>query len=441
MKNNAFVYKEILSDNLTPILCFAAIGGNGSCILESAGQEGEHEQSLIGIHPIATFQATGTLIEITSEDTKRSFQGDPYKALEEFAQGRKAFGFISYHAASLKEKLPDRHPSTGIPDFFFHLYQTVIVFDHDQKKILFSHEGTEEELETILSKCYSPSYTLRSKSFENTNPIDFESNLDREAFAAKVRLAQEHIRAGDIFQVVLSRTFETDVKAPPFEIYRSIRQISPAPYLFFFQEEAFSILGASPELLISVKEGTIESMPIAGTCSKEQDPQKLLQDPKECAEHIMLVDLARNDVGAVAQTGSVCVSEYQKVHTFSHVHHIVSKVQGKLHKHLSPLDALKCSLPAGTLSGAPKIRAMEIIDDLETQQRGLYGGAIVSINEQGDLKSCIAIRMAVIQKGRATVQAGAGIVFDSDPDQEALETEAKARGILEAIQCAEGGLI
>ena len=433
-----FIQKEIPNDDLTPILCFRAIGGNGCCILESDAKEGENENSLIGICPFATFKAKGRSIEITFRGKTEFLEGDPYEALKDFSKNRKAFGFISYNTAGLKETLPDRHPSKGLPDFFFHLYQTVILFDHDRKIIRFTHEGTEEALESIIHQCYSFS---ELKPFKTPKNLPIHADLSREKFAELVEKAKNHIMNGEIFQIVLSRTFQIEVHAHPFEIYRAIRQVTPAPYLFFFEEEEFSIAGASPELLISIKDGTIKSMPIAGTSLKEIPLTVLLEDPKECAEHVMLVDLARNDVGAVSTIGSVRVTDFKKVQSFSHLNHIVSKVEGKLKESLHPLDALKVSLPAGTLSGAPKIRAMEIIDALESSRRELYGGAIVSMDEKGNLTSCIAIRMAIIRNGKAEVQTGAGIVLDSNGEKEALETELKAQGILEALELAEGGVL
>ena len=429
--------KQIQNDDLTPILCFRAVGGPGCCILESAYEKNEGKTSLIGISPFATFKATGRVIEIDKNGSKIAFEGDPYDALKSFSKDRKSFGFISYNAVRLKEKLPDRHPPTGLPDFFFHLYQTVIVFEHEQQKITFTHEGTEEELNAIIEKCYAPPIL---KPFKSPTKVDIRPDLNNKEFGQLVERAKEYIKAGDIFQVVLSRTFQAKVKASPFEIYRALRQTSPAPYMFYFEERDFAIAGASPELLISVKDGMIESMPIAGTSPKGSCVESLLAEPKECAEHVMLVDLARNDVGAVATVGSVRVADYKKIHTFSHVNHIVSRVVGQLRPSLEPLDAFKASFPAGTLSGAPKIRAMEIIDELEHKGRGLYGGAIVTINENGDLTSCIAIRMAFIRDGQANVQVGAGIVLDSVGEKEAMETEYKARGVLEALDLAEGSM-
>ena len=425
------IRKEIPNDDLTPIHCFKTVGGVGCCILEFG------KSSLVGIAPFATYRATGRSIEIEVHGKKRVLEGDPYEVLKDFIKERQAFGFICYDAVRLKELLPDRHPSIGIPDLFFHLYQTVITFDHDHHKIIYTHEGTQEELDAILAQCYE---STRLKPFKNPKKLDIQASLSSKEYAALVETAKEYIKAGDLFQVVLSRTFQSAVQASAFEIYRAIRQTTLAPYLFFFEENDFAIAGGSPELLISVKEGMIESMPIAGTSLKGGHVTDLLEIPKECAEHVMLVDLARNDVGAIATVGSVRVTDYKAIQSFSHVNHIVSRVVGKLKSSLHPLDALKFSLPAGTVSGAPKIRAMEIIDQLENKRRGPYGGAIVAIDENGDLSSCLAIRMALIRNGEVQVQIGAGIVLDSEGEKEALETEYKARGILEAIELAEGGV-
>jgi anthranilate synthase component 1 len=431
------IRQEIPNDGLTPIQVYRALGGLGCCILESAHEQREGKTSLIGIHPIGTFQAFGQRIEIELHGEKSLLEKDPYEALKKFTKGRRAFGFVSYDAVRLKETLPDRHPKNEIPDLFFHLYQTILLFDHDKQKILCSHEGTQEELNTLLQRCFEP---IRIKPFKTPKKISPKPDLNKEEFAGLVEKAKEYIKAGAIFQVVLSRTLHAQVQATPFEIYRALRQTSPSPYHFFFEEKDFAVAGASPELLISIQEGEIESMPIAGTYSKESSAQDLLMDSKECAEHVMLVDLSRNDVGAIALAGSVRVADYKVVKSFSHVNHIVSRVIGKLDASFHPLDALKVSIPAGTLSGAPKIRAMEIIDELENSRRGLYGGAIVAIDESGNLKSCIAIRMAFIQGSHVEVRVGAGIVLDSKAEKEAEETEHKARGVVEALELAQGGV-
>ncbi len=436
MKPN-FIRKETPNDGLTPVSCFKAIGGLGCCMLESAYDGEQGKSSLIGLNPIGTFQVVGRNIEIEFKGERSTFTADPYEALTKFSKDRRAFGFIGYDAVRLKEVLPDRHPSRDVPDFFFHLYQTIIEFDHSRQRLICTHEGTQEELDAILTRCFEPIALQPLKTAKN---IAIEPDLSRETFSALVERAKEYIRAGDIFQVVLSRSFRTQIKASPFDVYRALRQTSPAPFLFFFNEENFAIAGASPELLISAIDGKVESMPIAGTSPKGQPVEALLSDPKECAEHVMLVDLARNDAGVVSVPGSVRVSEFKVVKTFSHVNHIVSRVVGDLSPAFSSLDAFRASFPAGTLSGAPKIRAMEIIDELESSKRHLYGGAVVTIDERGNLKSCIAIRMAFIRGSEVELRVGAGIVLDSDGLVEAQETEHKARGVIEALQLAEGGI-
>lgn len=409
--------KYLAYDSLTPVMLFQAVGG--SCLLESAYEKGEGKTSYIGVGPLNTFQ------------------GNSYEDLKKLALGKRVFGLISYDAIRLKEKIPDRHVKEGIPDLLFHTYKTVFTFYHDQQKLVCTHEGSEEELEELLRKFQDP---ICLKPLKGPKKVDILPDICNEEFVKLVERAQEYIRAGDIFQVVLSRTFQAEIKARPFDVYRALRVTSPAPYHFFFEEEGFAVAGASPELMLSVHEGKIESMPIAGTLPKNKSIQTLLECPKESAEHVMLVDLARNDVGALAKAGSVHVAEYKSVKTFSHVHHIVSRVVGELEEGFHPLDAFKSSFPAGTLSGAPKIRAMEIIDELENSRRNLYGGAVVTIDENGNLLSAIAIRMAIIRGSRVEVRAGAGIVLDSIGQKEAEETEHKARGILEAIQLAEGSV-
>ncbi len=426
------IYQEIQSDDLTPIVCFHALGGEGSCILEC------ETTSIVGISPLRSLIARGTSIHIVSKDHTQHFIQDPYEALSYFAKDHKTFGLVSYDAVRTKEKLPDLHPpKEAIPDFLFHIYQTLFIFDHQKKTLLCIHAGEQSKLNALLQQCYASS---RLKPFKKRSKLAFTPSLSRQEFADLVQTAQDYIKAGDVFQIVLSRTFQTKIRASAFDIYRALRQISPAPYLFFFQEKDFAVAGASPELLISVKDSLIESMPIAGTSAKTAPPSDLLQDPKECAEHVMLIDLARNDVGSIAKVGSVQVPETMKVLSFSHVNHIVSRVTGELKNTLKPLEALKAALPAGTLSGAPKIRAMELIEALETKRRGFYGGAVVSIDEQGNFTSAIAIRMALIQQGVVEIQTGAGIVLDSQGEKEAMETEIKARALFEALELAEGGL-
>jgi anthranilate synthase component 1 len=427
--------KELRYDQLTPVLAYATIGGISSCMMESAYDEGYGTYSFIGINPLATFKAVGNNITITASGKTDSFVGDPHLEAQKFAYGHRVFGFLTYDTVRQKERLPDRHPPKNIPDFLFHIYKTVLRFDHKTQKVLFTHFGDEKELEEIITKVFNP---VPVDHFKDVGEVIVESDISDEEYMRMVKAAQEYIKAGDIFQVVLSRTFNAKIKVKPFDIYRALRSISPTPYLTFFSEEGFSIASASPELLVGVKNGLIESVPIAGTCKKGDDINKLLADPKESAEHVMLVDLARNDVGSMSIPGSVQVAEYRSIKNYSHVSHIVSRVIGTIDPKYTPMEVLKASLPAGTLSGAPKIRAMEIIDELEHSRRGLYGGGLLTIDEEGNLTSAIAIRTAFIQGDRLEVRAGGGIVLDSVPEKEAEETRLKARGVITALEVASG---
>lgn len=432
----ARISKEVRYDQLTPVSVYAAIGGVGACMMESAYDEGYGTYSFIGVNPIATFKASGNTVTMFLKEETQTSQQDPYEALANFAKGHRVFGCISYDSVRLKESLPDRHPrSQKIPDFLFHIYQTVLRFDHKAQKIEFTHFGSESELEQLIQKAFTP---VAISHFQEPVSCELIPDMSDAEFIDKVKLAQEYIKTGDIFQVVLSRTFCGHTQVKPFDLYRALRQLSPTPYLTFIEEAEFSIASASPELLVGVRSGLIESVPIAGTCKKDDDIQKLLDDPKENAEHVMLVDLARNDVGSVALPGTVQVSEYKAVRHYSHVSHLVSRVIGSLDSRYTPLEVLKASLPAGTLSGAPKIRAMQIIDELELSRRGLYGGALLTIDEAGNLTSAIAIRTAYVSEGNIEVRAGAGIVLDSVPEKEAEETMLKARGILSALELATG---
>jgi anthranilate synthase component 1 len=271
----------------------------------------------------------------------------------------------------------------------------------------------------------------------------FSSNLGADGYAAAVERAKEYIRAGDIYQVVPSQRWSAECPVDAFSIYRGLRAINPSPYMYFLDFEDFEIAGASPESLVKVSGQRVEQRPIAGTRpragSTEEDferARELLADEKERAEHVMLVDLGRNDLGRVCEYGSVSVDELMAIETYSHVIHIVSSVSGKLREEVTPMDVLRASLPAGTLSGAPKIRAMQIIDELEPVKRGPYGGAVGYLSYSGELDTCIYIRSALVKDGRVHVQAGAGIVADSEPTYEVRETEAKADAVLEAIRLA-----
>jgi anthranilate synthase component 1 len=332
----------------------------------------------------------------------------------------------------------------------FAFYNALVAFDHVGQRLVLiavaepgsraAFQGAQEILdgfEEDLGWERRPSGTRRAE------PPPAPEKTDGPAYQAAVRRAKEHIAAGDILQVVLSRQHTVDCDAEPFAVYRALRMVNPSPYMYFLKEGEKTTIGASPEMLVRVEGGHVETRPIAGTRPRpggDDDAlaRELLADQKERAEHLMLVDLGRNDLGRVARFGSVQVPELMKVEHYSHVAHIVSSVTGELEESRDALDALAATFPAGTLSGAPKIRAMEIIDELEPVSRGLYGGALGYLDLRGNLDFCIAIRTLTMNRGRATLQAGAGIVADSDPAAEERETEAKAQALLEALRLAGG---
>jgi anthranilate synthase component 1 len=276
--------------------------------------------------------------------------------------------------------------------------------------------------------------------------MPFESNIERDEFLAAVEACKEYIRAGDIFQVVLSQRLRVGSGASPVDIYRALRVINPSPFMFFLRTKDVTLLGSSPEIMVRVEDGEITSRPLAGTRRRGETPEEderleeeLLADPKERAEHVMLVDLARNDVGRVAEYDTVRISDVMTVERYSHVMHIVSNVTGTLRPEFGALDALRVSVPAGTVSGAPKVRAMQIIDEFEPTKRGPYGGAVGYVDYSGNMDTCIALRTMVLAGGHIDVQAGAGIVADSVPEREYEETLSKARALLLAVQIAERG--
>ncbi len=403
-------FREIPYDQFTPITVYFALAGRGSCILESSPKKDRY--SFVGIDPIRSISGKGDYAEALRE-LRKEFPVETDHPLALYTGG--AIGYITYDG-----------------NYFFQIYRSGIAFDHQLGRALLSTLGDEKELDRLMDKLNRPVVLplLRLKMGE------IETDLSDEEYAALVERAKEHLKAGDVYQIVLSRSFQAKIDAEPFQFYRALRKTSPMPFLFFFDLGEMAIAGASPEKIISVQGRIIESMPIAGTRPKEVSPSDLLSDPKEIAEHVMLVDLARNDVGAVCVPGSVQVLEFKAIHEFSHVSHLVSRVVGELAPQFDALDALKASFPAGTLTGAPKVRAMELIDEIEASKRGLYGGAIVALDAKGNLTSCIAIRTAILKDGEMTVRAGAGIVLDSNPMKEAAETRFKANGVLEVAKCS-----
>ena len=398
-------YREIPYDQFTPITAYHALAGEGCCILESS--PGKDRYSFVGIDPMDRISGEGDYSKaIRQFQAKHKFDVDHPLAL--YMGG--PIGFIGYDSS-----------------YFFQIYRSGVAFDHQTGRAILATLGSEEELQKLFDKLAQPVFLPEAEFTMGAVEVD---RTDAE-FVEMVKEAKERLKAGDVYQIVLSRTFKAKLSGSPFQFYRALRRTSQTPFLFFFDLKGFAIAGASPEKIISLHDGHIESTPIAGTCPKGDSIETLLNDLKENAEHVMLVDLARNDVGAVSIPGTVKVTEYKRVHEFSHVSHIVSKVVGKLDPKFDALDAFNASFPAGTLTGAPKKRAMELIRQIEGDDRGLYGGGIVAFDAKGNLTSCIAIRTAVIQEGELSVRAGAGIVLDSDPMKEAEETRHKANTVLE----------
>jgi anthranilate synthase component 1 len=355
----------------------------------------------------------------------------------------------------------------GLPDLAFGFYDRMVIFDHIRKTILvvaLAEITTDEPVESSYRKATAKIDALvaqlsddsrESDSTLSLSDIDTQgvptipvrSNMERHEFEDTVARCQEYIRAGDIFQVVPSQRFEVETKARPFDIYRALRIVNPSPFLFYLPCRGFSLVGSSPEILVRVEDGEMTVRPLAGTRKRGADAaedlaleQELLADPKELAEHIMLIDLGRNDVGRVCDFGSVELSEVMHVERYSHVMHISSNVTGHLAEGKSTFDALRSGLPAGTVSGAPKIRAMEIIDEMEPQKRGPYAGAVGYIDFSGNMDMCIALRTLVLQDGKCYAQAGCGVVYDSVPADEYEETVNKARAMIKAVQIAEDQL-
>jgi anthranilate synthase component 1 len=459
------VFREVPGDLWTPVSAFAALSARSerAFLLESVvGGERIARYSFLGRDPVLTIEAWGRrVVERRGSERReleqpllaalRAHMGPPaaeVPGLPRFTGG--AVGYLSYDAARLFESLPDRHPPADAPLASFSFYRSLVAFDHVLQRIALiadaepgsraAYEAAQVELDGLeeqLRRGAPPRAPARSAA-----PALGLS--DGAAYQASVRAAQEHIARGDIFQVVLSRQASAACDLHPFDVYRALRMVNPSPYMYFLKDGADAVAGASPEMLVRVEGRRAEVRPIAGTRPRGADAvtderlgRELLADAKERAEHVMLVDLGRNDLGRVCGFESVRVPELMAIERYSHVMHIVSSVTGELAPEHDALDALRATFPAGTLTGAPKIRAMEIIDALEPVRRGLYGGALGYVDLRGNLDFCIAIRSFFFRGGRVALQAGAGIVADSDPPAEQRETEAKAEALLAALRLAE----
>ncbi|MCH8917668.1 MAG: anthranilate synthase component I [Proteobacteria bacterium] len=472
------VWTRLVADLETPVSAFLKLahGEPMSFLFESVeGGATRGRYSFIGLKPDLIWRCRGAAAEINrnaiedadaftpeAEETLASLASllaecamDTPPELPPMAAG--LFGYMGYDMVRLIERLPDDNPDTlGVPDGIFLRPTVIAIFDNIEDVVMLitpvwpddrrgaqkAYDAAAVRLGEMVDAFAAPldHALLNPPPGEAPAPVPV-SNTTREAYHAMVRRAKEYILAGDIFQVVPSQRFSVPFTLPPFTLYRSLRRLNPSPFLFFLDFGAFSVVGSSPEILVRLRAGTVTIRPIAGTRPRGADAAEdqrleddLLADPKEIAEHLMLLDLGRNDVGRVSKIGSVHVTEQMKIERYSHVMHIVSNVEGEISDGLSALDALGAGFPAGTVSGAPKVRAMEIIDELECTRRGIYGGSVGYFAANGSMDHCIALRTAVVKDGTIFVQAGGGVVADSDPEAEYQESCNKAQALIRAAE-------
>ena len=472
------VVKELVADLLTPVSAFLRIAEHSdyAFLLESV-EGGEHvgRYSFLGKDPFVMLRASDgkTIVEkagVTTETAESfvavlrrmmaDFSSPFVPELPRFTGG--AVGYLGYDTAAWFEPVTLQNGSAPDPalkdEAGFMIFDTVLAFDHVQHRILIIANARitpDDDLEALYQfACTKIDFLERELRRDLSHPhpkpgkaIDVTSNVTRERFLDMVKTAKEYIAAGDIYQVVLSQRFEADITTDPFTVYRALRHVNPSPYMYFLRMGKVSIVGSSPEMLVRVEGGMAQTHPIAGTRprgkSDEEDTrlaEELKRNEKERSEHVMLVDLGRNDIGRVSKFGTVRVPQFMGLEKYSHVMHLVSIVEGKLADDQDRLDALVACFPAGTVSGAPKVRAMEIIAELEPDRRGIYAGAVGYLDFAGNLDFCITIRTLVIAGQRASVQAGAGIVADSNPQAEYQETQDKAKALIRALELAQEGL-
>jgi anthranilate synthase component 1 len=474
------VYRQLIGDTLTPVSAFCKVQeGDWSFLFESVvGGERLGRYSFVGSGPFLRFQAFGQRVRIDdlsgSTPVRTELEHpDPLRLLEErlaayraphvpglprFCGG--AVGYAGYDTVRYVERLPNPPPDDrGLPDLCFAFYDRMVIFDHITKTIAVvahahvdatnlerSYRQACDRVDRLVERLHQGVADLQLTDIEPIGQasMPYRSNFSKEQYEAAVVRCKEYIKAGDIFQVVLSQRLQTETKARSFDIYRTLRVVNPSPFLFYLKAGPLCLVGSSPEIMARVEAGVLTIRPLAGTRRRGRDEEEdnrlaaeLLADPKERAEHIMLVDLGRNDVGRVALYGTVQLSDVLTVERYSHVMHLCSTVTGRLQPGKTAFDALRSCLPAGTLSGAPKVRAMEIIDELEPYRRGPYGGAVGYVDFSGNMDTCIALRTLVLKGQTAYLQAGAGIVADSVPELEWEETMNKARGLLRALEMAE----
>ncbi len=469
------VFETINADLLTPVATYLKLARDAkySCLLESVeGGENIARFSFLGVDPAQVFRSRGRNCTIQSGNLIEKYDANPIALLRRLMKRYRpvrlpglpplvggAIGYFAYDMVRLIERIPSTSDDElKLDDAVLMFFHGLVAFDHVQHRVWIvrnvltngqrnlrkKYDVAAAEISRIRRQLEQPLPRLSSNG--NRAPLRFTSNFTKSKYMAAVSRAKEYIRAGDIFQVVPSQRFSASTTADPFEIYRALRVVNPSPYLYFLRLGNVSAVGSSPEMLVKVQGRDAFYRPIAGTLPRGRDAhedqafeKKLLADPKERAEHIMLVDLGRNDLGRVCEYGSVKVERLMFVERYSHVMHLVSSLRGKLRENVDCLDALMACFPAGTLSGAPKIRAMEIIDELEPTRRGIYAGAILYLDFSGNLDSCIGLRTLVAKDGKVHIQAGGGVVADSVPAKEYQETLNKARAVMLAAEIAHTG--
>lgn len=470
------VYREILADVETPVSVLMKLQNKDHVYLLESVEGGEKwgRYSFLGTDAGVVFRIHGdkVILDEKGKVTTREHNGNPLNYLRELLNRYKpvaipglprfyggAVGFLGYEMVRYFEKLPPSPPDDlSLDESIFVISDSLMIFDnvrHTIKVVACAFTDNTDSIE----ECYAASCskiedmieTISAAASHKTaaardSEVNFRSNMTPDQYRAAIEKAKEYIVAGDIIQVVLSQRFETECSCNPIDLYRALRFVNPSPYLFFLKMDELTLIGSSPEVMVRKEDDTMELRPIAGTRKRGKTEQEdralsdeLLSDEKERAEHVMLVDLGRNDLGRVAQTGSVQVNQYMVVEKYSHVMHLVSNVRAQLAKGKDAFDVLAATFPAGTLTGAPKVRAMEIINELEKVKRGPYGGAVGYFSFSGNMDLCITIRTMVLKNGKVYVQAGAGIVYDSVPESEHQESLNKSRGMLQAVRLAAGG--
>ncbi len=469
------VYREIMADLETPVSAFLKLDrGDFSFLLESVeGGEKWGRYCFLGGEPSIIFQSKGSRVEISRHGDSEVREGvDPLDALKQLmneyhpveVEGLPRFvggavGYLTYDMVRFFERLPDRTvDDLNVPDAMFMITDTIVIFDHMLQKIKVvsnalidgppekAYQRAIDKIEQLIERLLQP-VPPRPARQVTPGPVPLTSNFTKKAYEHVVERAKEYIRAGDIIQVVPSQRFEAPIDVDPFDIYRALRTVNPSPYMFYLKFRDLKLVGSSPEVMVRLEGSLIELRPIAGTRRRGRNAAEdldiaaeLMQDPKERAEHIMLVDLGRNDVGRVAKIGTVKVTELLVVEKYSHVMHLVSHVIGDLSEGRDCYDVMRATFPQGTVSGAPKIRAMEIIEELEPTKRGPYAGAVGYFSFSGNMDTCIALRTLTVKRNTVYLQAGGGVVADSVPELEYEETLNKARALMRAIELARAGI-